>query len=1283
MGGAPSSIGSVGAIKPDANDPCFWLYTNGDLQYVIPYINPILSIVKSPVTLDENDTLRDPAAVISSADFDYAIQVIANLMIYGANITSVYKTVDMSALKQSNLTAYESLRALYVALCCKNSKFMFNNIELVEPWIQKIRILTYDMVAPYLYLQQPSGITFVQNVVTMFTARLTVLLSSNSPAAYYVLSMTRGNDFVYADLINASVRCSDSGKFMSQDICPKYCLSSLDRAKECGLLARCVNGNDSDAGCQSLCASQLLGYPCDAMRLQTFCAIPANMTNPLCKDYCSRKPVECLKARTTYCKSNIMDPQCADFARNTYSVTDSSGVSTSFGQRADLDATALALCDSVKQELMARNLIYPIDYDTISKDPELKKRVDFCSCILSPIGDFGQPGCADTRCQISGWKTQNMVDVACASCMQIINASGSFINISGNMQTMTCGAADSGGGSAVKYSNVPQEMLLAAKYSQIWRTSQRDPASGKLSYTPQFPNLNVALNTLCADPQMVAPPNSGVITDLQFVKFANALGATHVNTIWQWVDFTAAELLNIIFWAQNDAKQFMSFLTYILTHIKNAPDYSVFSADGTRAAKQIFGCLAPFNIYIVINAIVNAPVGSMALYNKYVPMWTSANGAYIPPSHSGRIYTFVNDPLIFMHNTTSFYTAPEIVAGNNLKLITFFYAFVLSTADSNGMLEMPPNSEDFISLVLDGFKAAASTNVSLNWSRFSLALLNMNFDDLPNINEVLVRQFAQGVYTILTIPVNYRTLAMTVYSPPVQYMQQFKTKMLTLCSADVCKSRYVIGSDSDLVSIWKMTMTNSIWNSADHNSKAGAADLVNTMAFIIDTSGKPLPSGDTLLGYVLSGKTTGVAAFLLNMFTFDLRLDPDTPFIDPAYASIWKDIYMTFGMYFVNLKTQHILSTFIKPPPPYQSLLEAAFAKWAVGIGNKVFMNPPASQTEMMNTMMAQLTSFTFDDAMAVVYLYVSSYFWITSSGKPAYIRTSSSSLYAAFMNAQPPKWLDVAINTPSNYTSAYDNVESIQIFVQDMNKYIKDNGHNITFVTPAAQNPPVASDSQITVSQQPPSITDPLPPAAISQPPIVVAQSAPSIINPLPPAAISQPQLVVPIISAPPVISQPQPIITAPVISQPQLIVPIITAPVISQPQPIVPIISAPVISQPQPIITNSLPQSQQSIPAPSITDPLPTTVTSSAQNISAGTSIDTSAPAPIHNTTVVQTQTGDHAVKADNTFYTIVAIICVIIVVVGGIAYTNAKKSGKSLFGGSNSTISTILGAFSAPFM
>ncbi len=473
-----------------------------------------------------------------------------------------------------------------------------------------------------------------------------------------------GNYNPYCKIASA---CSDVDRYnKATTVCPKYCLSSIEKSKECGLFNKCINNGGSDKQCVDFCNSKVLKYPCDAVRLQTFCANVDNMNNPLCVSYCERNPAVCKLNTKAYCLNNITDPKCKNFCAQKWTVNDSNSTTTSSLQ-SECDVKASEYCDQVRKELALRGYVYPDDYDNMPQD--LKDKVNFCSCFLSPIGQYGQPACIDTRCQQLGWKTEGMLNIletgSCAPCVSIVNATGSYININGVTQQLQCSSS----GNAT-YTSVKDTMRLSAKYIDKWRLLN----SATNRYVQNIPSLESRINILLSD-EIMFPSAEYNISELQYIMFIEALVSTNADPAYLPIPFTYGDNI-ILIETLLTTKSYIGVLKKIVSFGSKIPE--LLSDDGRKFYQRLIDFISlNANIYEKINnrisgTVLNNPSDSN---NNITPPIN--NPPLIQPSDNSN-----NNITPPVNNPNDYYIPPLTPPTNNTN----------NTDNSNNSITPPVNN---------------------------------------------------------------------------------------------------------------------------------------------------------------------------------------------------------------------------------------------------------------------------------------------------------------------------------------------------------------------------------------------------------------------------------------------------------------------------------------------------------------------------------------------------------------------------------------------------------------
>jgi len=413
-------------------------------------------------------------------------------------------------------------------------------------------------------------------------------------------------DGSYNSFCNLGKSCSVASRYdKSVNACPRFCLANANNARSCGMYEKCLNTNSSDKQCQDFCNSKALGFPCDSTRLQSFCANIDNINNPLCQSYCERNPIVCKNSKKNYCMNNITDPRCKDFCSQTWSISESfngSNSVTTSSLQSECDVKASSFCDQVRSELAIRGFSYPADYDRLPAD--LKSKVDFCSCFLSPLGQFGQPACIDARCQKLGWQTQGMRDIvssrSCASCVNIVNAVGNYIDLNGVTQQMQCSANNT-----VEYEDIKDTMRLSAKYIAQWRTM--DNTSNRFVQT--IPPISTRVSRFLADPLML-PNSSSNISALQYAMFIEAVASTHVDSAYTPVKFTYSEWIAFFDSVNSKAvhKKMMEFLNKSIPQISTEGSvFNINMSNFINSNSDVRNYIDPPPPVIYVPPIVNIP----------------------------------------------------------------------------------------------------------------------------------------------------------------------------------------------------------------------------------------------------------------------------------------------------------------------------------------------------------------------------------------------------------------------------------------------------------------------------------------------------------------------------------------------------------------------------------------------------------------------------------------------------------------------------------------------------
>jgi hypothetical protein len=367
--------------------------------------------------------------------------------------------------------------------------------------------------------------------------------------------------------------------------CRARCLNNLSDAKSCGLDKYCTFDKLGRKVCLDYCSSDKTRFPCESI-LETYCDNIDNINSEQCKRFCTRHPAKCKSRLQKYCSENITDPRCLDFCGMKWTTKGADGVSTEETNQQQCDDAARAYCNNVKKYLADKGLVYPLDYDKMS--PADKKLCDFCSCLLSPLGEYGQVACIDTKCQASGYQTQGMRQLAttagnCASCLQVVSGSGKFWQINGVTQQMSC-TPNSSNGQGVAFKPVTPSQDLIARAMIKWRQPAKLNNTDIVVHVPDS-FIDRLRDIIFLSSTTTNPDTFKSLTPEQrvseWIKVVNAIAEFHINANGNIKPFSGEDA--------NTMAQFLNTtLPHLLIYLKSqysdssASSFNVFQTNNTE-----------------------------------------------------------------------------------------------------------------------------------------------------------------------------------------------------------------------------------------------------------------------------------------------------------------------------------------------------------------------------------------------------------------------------------------------------------------------------------------------------------------------------------------------------------------------------------------------------------------------------------------------------------------------------------------------------------------------------
>ena len=367
--------------------------------------------------------------------------------------------------------------------------------------------------------------------------------------------------------------------------CRARCLNNLSDAKSCGLDKYCTFDKLGRKVCLDYCSSDKTGFPCESI-LETYCDNIDNINSEQCKRFCTRHPAKCKSRLQKYCSENITDPRCLDFCGMKWTTKGADGVFTEETNQQQCDDAARAYCNNVKKYLADKGLVYPLDYDKMS--PADKKMCDFCSCLLSPLGEYGQVACIDTKCQASGYQTQGMRQLAttagnCASCLQVVSGSGKYWEINGVTQQMSC-TPNSSNGQGVVFKPVTPSQDLIARAMIKWRQPAKLNNTDIVVHVPDS-FIDRLRDIIFLSSTTTNPDTFKSLTPEQrvseWIKVVNAIAEFHINANGNIKPFSGEDA--------NTMAQFLNTtLPHLLIYLKSqysdssASSFNVFQTNNTE-----------------------------------------------------------------------------------------------------------------------------------------------------------------------------------------------------------------------------------------------------------------------------------------------------------------------------------------------------------------------------------------------------------------------------------------------------------------------------------------------------------------------------------------------------------------------------------------------------------------------------------------------------------------------------------------------------------------------------
>lgn len=820
-------------------------------------------------------------------------------------------------------------------------------------------------------------------------------------------------NYAAAGLFDPSVPCSTKARYDAAPyLCPLFCLSSQANAFKCGLGTQCLTEGQSTPQCVDYCNSSDIAksnggkYPCDAVRLQAECSRIGNFDTPLCKGYFARNPTKAYDFKLAHCTGNISDPVCKDYAAATYTNQDTTtGTSVTFSMQEQLDSVAQSFCAKLKADLAAANLVYPIDYNKMT--PEMQARCDFCACLISPIGEFGQPTCADTRCQATGWRTAGMKDVtkSCASCMQIINAAGNFINLAGNTQTMTCGGD---GGNVVQYGTIPEEQKMAAKYSQQWR-ERRTTTDGKVYYVSSAKDVAQMLDVFLGDVSMLASGGGGAaaagnMTPLQMISFMNAFGENHVDSMWSWRPLNSATEVPALLSSMVSNARNRAFVNRLLTHRATGMSSDGLTLNGKGARDGFRLIVLRDDYYDRLNRWANPAPDYLALYNEYLELWRTYNATtnkfvYSIPALGARLDGFITHPSVRMApGATNENTVEPYLSANIQRLKLFLFALVNTNVTASGMPTNLADTDTLINLLIANAGIAA-------YSGFAWALINMKatFERENTFRAQLAgADGAVAAYYVLLMTAmrpsrrGYQVYK-AIYAPPESMVLVTKYRYLWAVIDPITDvMNYVIGLTA-AQAFDKIAADGSIATV----SRSVYINMVNLLNFVYKTLGVTFNAAT-----FYAQLTTSITVAKTNMLVMWLTNNsfPIEPaFIDTTNGINTAGVHDKLFAFMNNPLNRDDATATLTPPAPVEQFAFNVYKQYRrVNAANVMYYEAPATLGLMLTRLlgdevMKPATSFVSDMQFeSFMIAYAKIFAWRNAAGALIYTANGAGSLLVA-----------------------------------------------------------------------------------------------------------------------------------------------------------------------------------------------------------------------------------------------------------------------------------------------
>lgn len=818
--------------------------------------------------------------------------------------------------------------------------------------------------------------------------------------------------YANTELFDPSIPCRTKANYdASPYLCPSYCLMSQANAVTCGLGTQCLTEKQSTPQCVTYCNSPDIAksnggvHPCDAGRLQTECRFASNFDTPLCKGYFDRNPTQAYNAKLAHCTGDITDPVCKDYAAAIYTnQSETDGNTVTFSMQEQLDDAAKTFCDKLKADLKAANLAFPIDYDRMT--PEMKARCDFCACLISPIGDFGQPTCADTRCQATGWRTAGMKDVtkSCASCMQIISAAGNFINLAGNTQTMTCGGD---GGNVVQYSAIPEEQKMAAKYSQMWRET-RTTADGKIYYVSSAKDVAQMLDIFLGDVSMLASASAatpGNLTQQQMISFMNAFGENHVDSMWTWVPLNSATEVPGLISSMVSTSRNRAFVNRLLTHRATPMGGDVLTPNGRGARDSFRLIVLRDDYYDRLNTWANPPPDYDALTTEYTSLWRTYNETtnkfvYTIPALGPRLEGFITHPSIRMApGATNEATVEPYVSANIQRLRLFLFALVKTNVTASGTPIVMTDTETLINLLITN--ATIATYAGFAWSLINMKATSTReavFRAQLAANDTAVAAYYDLLSTAMRPSRRGYQVYKAIYTPPDSMLLVTKYRYVWAVVDTITDAvTYNIGLTA-LQVFDKIAADGSI-NTVGRSTYINVVNLLN---FVYKTLGVSFSAANFYTH--LTTNITVAKTNMLVMWLTNTGAPIESAFIDTSGAIATAEVHNRLYAHMINPINRDDATALLTPPSPVEQLSFSIYKQYRrVNTDtNVMFYDAPATLVLVIarllgDEVMRPTTPLVSDvqfEAFMIAYSKVFS--WRNASGALIYPATGAGNLLIA-----------------------------------------------------------------------------------------------------------------------------------------------------------------------------------------------------------------------------------------------------------------------------------------------